>query len=137
RSLMSAVRYFGQWANIPFSANENRVMQLSQRDLLRFTSGITFDNRLLMTTLPRQVAQGVFSQGIIPLDFMPISSFNEQTPPVWEGIQQGLQVMQLFAGRINNVERAFAVSLSTNDSGFDLWELSREARFDSDDKRVT
>lgn len=136
RSAMTSIRYFGQWGNIPFSANETRVLNLVNRSLLRFSSGINFSNRLLETTLPRQTAQGVVHQALIPLDFMPISSFNEQSPPIWEGIQQGLNVLQLLVGRINNVERAFAITLSDVDSSFNLWELTNSERFETNDVRV-
>jgi hypothetical protein len=136
RSAMTSIRYFGQWGNIQFSANENRVLALAQTDLLRFATGINFNNRMLQSTLPRQVAQGVIHSAVIPLDFMPISTFGETHPPTWEGIQQGLSVLQLLVGTINNVERAFAIALSDTDSSFMLWELTKSERFEADDTRV-
>lgn len=136
RSIQSSVRYFGQWGNIPFSANVNRVLQFTDRHLLRFASGIFFNNRLIQTGLPRQLTQGVVHDALIPLDFMPISSFNQQRQPNWEGIYQGLQVMQLFVGSFGGKERAFAIVLSRNDTSFNLWELTFDDKFDEVDNRV-
>jgi hypothetical protein len=132
RSLITAVRYFNQPGNIPISANENRIMKFIDRSNLGFISGIFFNNRLLETTLPKQLPQGVVHQAIIPLDFMPISSFREQQPPVWEGMMEGLDILQLFTATVRGTERAFAVVVNRDNGHIELWELSLEDRFEND-----
>ena len=138
RSLIQAMRLFGQPGNLPFAANENRVLKFVDRSLLRFASGIYFNNRLLETSLPRQLTQGVVHDALIPLDFMPISSFEQQKSPNWEGVYQGLQILQLSVGTFNGRDRAFAIALSSSqtDPSFNLWELTTDDKFDNVDNRV-
>lgn len=141
RSLIVATRYYQQWGNVSISNNVNRAMGFEDRALLRFCSGIEFDNRLLMCCLPKQTESGVVSQGILPLDFDLVSTLQDREPPAWEGIYEGLDILQLFTGDFGGRQRAFAVIKDRLDSTIDVWELSQADRFGSDgkqsDKRVT
>ncbi len=136
RSLLQAVRYFQQWGNVQISSNENRVLQFNDRALLRAASGIVFDNRLLQTALPFQAAVGIAHRAIIPMDFVPINSFNRQAEPNWEGVYDGLDVLQLFAGDFGGRERAFAAILSRVDGSINLWEIIENGKFENGDNRV-
>lgn len=137
RSLVNAVRYFQQPGNIQISANEQRILQFNDRALLRFASGIEFDNRLLNTALPFQTPSGVAHRALVPLDFVPISSFNEAYNPVWEGSYEGLDFMQLFAGDFGGRQRAFAVVNLRKTGELWLYELTNGVRTEDGDKRVT
>lgn len=142
RSLLSALRYFGQPGNTQISANEERILQFNDRSLMRHATGIQFDNRLLQAVLPRQTPQGVIHQAILPLDFTPVSSFGKVLQPVWEGHYEGLQILKLISGDFGGLERAFAVVVSDIDSSIQLWELTNGQRFDQQDlngngRRVT
>lgn len=137
RSLITAVRNFQQWGNVDISANEFRVFQANDRSLLYSASGIEFDGRLLETTLPKQLPQGVVAQGIVPLDFIPISTLRQPSQPSWEGVYSGLDVLQLFTGDFGGLQRAFAVTVSRVDSSIQLWELTNAEKFENGDSRVT
>lgn len=130
RSLIIATRFFEQPGNRVISANENRILQFVDRSLLRFASGIEFDNRMLQTSLPRQTPQGVVHDALIPMDFIPVSSFEKAFNPIWEGMLEGLQILQLFVGDFNGVDRAFAVVVSRDDSSIQLWEITKSDRLD-------
>lgn len=144
-SLFASIRYFDQWGNRNISANEQRVLSFNDRSLLRASSGIVFSNRLWQTALPRVTPQGIVHGAIIPMDFIPIGSFGENRNPVWEGIYEGLQVLQLFVGDFGGRERAFAVTVSEVDGSFQVWELTDFLRSDylspaltsDDEHRVT
>lgn len=131
RSLISAVRYFNQPGNRTISANENRVLQFTDRALLKFATGITFNNMLLQSNLPEQTPQGVIHKAVIPLDFLPISSFNEESQPIWNGVQEGLDIFQMSTGDFGGRERAFAFVRSSIDGSFQVYELSTVGRFDT------
>lgn len=131
RSLIVATRFYSQWGNIPISNNVNRAVQLNDRSILRFASGIEFDNRLLECVLPKQTASGVVCQGMVALDFDLVSTLQDQAPPAWEGIWSGLDVLQLFTGDFGGLPRAFAVVVSREDSTLDIWELSKAERFNN------
>lgn len=124
RSILSAVRNFPQPGNRAISANETRLLQFADRGLLRFTSGIEFDNRLLISNLPKRYPNGVVSQAIVPMDFTPVSSFGVDRPPVWEGMYEGLDFLQLFTGNFGGVQRAIAMVRKQSDGSFHLWELN-------------
>jgi hypothetical protein len=130
RSLFVALRYFQQWGNTPISFNENRVLVFNDRNLMRFSSGIEFDNRMLQTALPVLTPKGVAFQGLIPLDFDLISTLQEKLPPAWEGLFEGVDVLQLFEGDFGGLQRAFAVVVSRVTGEIEIWELSLSNPFD-------
>jgi hypothetical protein len=131
RSLNQSLRYFGQWGNKQISNNENRILQYNDRALLRFCSGIYFDNRMLQTALPTQVEQGVIHRALIPMDFIPISSFGPDVPPNWEGMYEGLDFYQVASGDFGGRERAFATIRSRDGHAMELWEITANAKDDT------
>ncbi len=130
RSLALATRFFQQWGNVPISRNENRVLRFNDRALLRFASGIEFDNRLLQTVLPFQTPVGVAHQGVMPLDFDLITSLEEKYPPAWEGMLEPVYVMQMFEGDFGGLQRGFSTIVSKETGSIDLWEITTQDRFD-------
>jgi len=136
RSLFSALRYFSQWGNAQISNNIQRALAFNDRALMQYSSGTEFDNRMYQAILPEQRPQGVVSRGIATMDFNPISTLGEKTPPIWEGIYEGLDVLQLFNGDFGGRERAFAVVVSRVDDSIELWEITNDRRFDNVDTRV-
>jgi hypothetical protein len=139
RSFTLATRYFQQWGNVGIDRNEGRVLDLNDRSLLRFSSGIEFDNRLLQTCLPFQTAVGVAHRGFIPLDFDIISTLDEKLPPAWEGMCEGLQFLQLLEGDFGGRQRAFAIVLGEVSGQIEVWEItSTEIRDNGPaDNRIT
>lgn len=134
RSLFVSVRYFQQWANVSLSRNLNRVLQFNNRALMPFANGIEFNNRLYQAILPVQTPCGVTFQGIASLDFDIISSFGSEgvgpngattkPPPAWEGMLEGLQILQLFEGDFGGLQRAFALCVSSLTGAIEMWELT-------------
>lgn len=135
-SLNIATRYFNQPGNISLSAAENRILQFVDRSLLPFATGTYFDNRLLESSLPKQLPQGVVHDAVIPLDFLPISKFGSNFNPAWEGHHEGLQILQLLTGDFG-FERSFAITVSGIDTpagpagSIQLYEVQKNARFDN------
>lgn len=140
-SLFASVRNFGQWGNRSISNNVQRLLAFVDRSLMRASAtGVVFNNRVLQASLPKQTAQGVVNQAIVPLDMIPISSFGAMPAPVWEGIYEGLDVLQLFSADFGGRDRAFAVVVSRLNGSIELWELTDSRREDyniSGDARTT
>jgi len=107
--------------------------------LLRFSTGIEFDNRLLQSCLPFQTAVGVAHRGIVPLDFDIISTLDEKLPPAWEGMVEGLQFLQLLEGDFGGLQRAFAIVLGEASGQIEVWEISNAEIRDNGpaDNRIT
>ena len=140
RSVQTALRYFGQWGSVPLSVNEKRLTQFNDRSLLRWSTGIQFDNRLLMGCLPIATAAGAACQGVMPLNFDTISTFDERRPPAWEGVYDfsgGPYILQMFEGDFGGRERAFAVVWSVLRSQIEVWEIRPDLRFENGENRVT
>ncbi len=123
RSMTQAVRYFEQWGNIPISVEENRVIDVEDRSMLRFASSILFDNRVLLSCLPQQSDIGVVFKGLMPLNFDTISTLAEKLPPAWEGVNEGLDILQVLTGDFGGLVRAFAFVRSSTGK-LELWELT-------------
>lgn len=138
RSLFQSRRSFGQFGNVPLSRNEDRILRFNNRELMRFSSGIQFNNRILQQVLPQRTGSpaGVTHPAIIPLDFDVISSFQKQLPPAWEGHYEGMDSLQLFVGDFGGRERAFATVVSRIDGAIEVWELTVDNRFENGDNRV-
>jgi len=136
RSLTTAIRTFGEWGNVPISNNENRLLAFNDRSLMRFGSGIEFNNRLWQAMLPRRTDFAIVHDGICILDFDVISTLAERLPPAWEGMYDGQQVMQMWTGDFGGRERSFMALLSRTDNKFAIWEMTTDSRTDNQDSRV-
>lgn len=139
RSLLIAVRDFQQWGQSAISRELNRVLQFNDRSLSRFGTGINFSNRILQSVLPKQTDSGVIHQGIVALDFDLISNLGSKLSPVWEGMWEGLQILQMWSADFGGLERAFAAVVSQAPQSFgdiELWELTQQDLNDEDDRRI-
>lgn len=130
RSFSVSVRNFQQWGNVPVSINETRILSFNDRALMQFGSGIYFDNRLLQTAAPYVSPVGVAHKALIPLNFDVISSFEQNLPPVWEGMYEGLNILEVSQGDFGGRERAFAWVWSDELNQYQIWELTDSSRFD-------
>jgi hypothetical protein len=136
RSLQTSIRYFHQPGNLPLSKEENRILVLNDRSLLRFGSGIEFDNRLYQTSSPINTPAGVAYQTLLPLDFDLISTLSDRKAPAWEGQHQGLPVLQMVEADFGGRGRAFAIVWSDKEHEIQIWEITNDQRFENGDKRV-
>lgn len=132
RSFTTSVRNFQQWGNVPISVNEDRILQFVDRSLMKYGSGIYFDNRLLQATVPFTCPVGVAHKAIVPLNFDTISTFERQLPPCWEGMWEGLSILELSVGDFGGRERAFASSWSDANQEIQIWELTKDFRWEND-----
>lgn len=128
RSLRTAILNFQQPGQIPISNNINRVLDFNNRTLLHFTSSVYHDTRFLQTVLPFTTPVGTAFQGIASLDFNPLSSLQETLPPIWDGVWEGLQILQLFQANIGGRDRCFAAVVGESGS-IDIWELTTTEKF--------
>jgi hypothetical protein len=131
RSLTQAIRYFQQPGNTPLSREVSRILDQDDRSLLRFCSGIEFNNRLLMTCAPYQTPYGVAHKGVVPLNFDLLSMMEGKLPPAWEGVWEGLNIMQMWKGDFGGLERAFALAYSEENNALEIWEISSTEIFDT------
>jgi len=136
-SLYMAVRYFQQWGQTPISNNVQRVLATDDRALIHYASGIEFDNRLLETCLPVQTPVGVGFQAIAVLDFDLLTSLQEKKAPAWEGVYEGLDILQLFESDFGGLQRAFAAVHSRLTGKIEIWELTSTAKAENGDNRIT
>lgn len=141
RTIQTAQRQWNTWGSVPLSTNINRLLLFNDRGLLRYASGINYDNWLLQTALPTAIpGVGVGFQCIAPLSFDVISTFEERRPPAWEGVWDfsgGPLILELLEGDFGGRQRAFAVVWSVARSQIEVWEVRNDLRWDNGDNRVT
>jgi hypothetical protein len=102
---------------------ENRAIDLNNRELLRFGSGILFDNRILQTCLPEVSDVGVIHKGLMPLNFDVVSTLAQKLPPAWEGLNEGLDILRVLEGDFGGRQRAFAL-VRASSGEIEVWELT-------------
>jgi hypothetical protein len=121
RSFIVARRWFGNPGNTPMS-HEVPILELDTEDLLFYGSGMLFDNKLFMTVQPEMAAnQQVSHNGMIVINFDLVSDLRNKQAPAWEGLQTGLDILQMGKCRINNAERGFLWVQGASD--LELWEV--------------
>jgi hypothetical protein len=123
-TLITAIRYFGQWGNTPVSREVVRATNLNDRSLSRFQNGMEYSNRVLQSVLPLERDNGIVFRGLLPLNFDVIGSLSERLPPVWEGIWGGLEFLQVLEADYGGLQRAFMLVRSSITGGIELWEMS-------------
>lgn len=121
RSLILSRLDFNRWGNTPISFEMLRVTDVEPQDFMPFCSGIEFDNRLLVTSNPVQGPSGVYWQGLIALNFDPISSLQDKVQSAYDGLWNGLNIFQVV--RFTSVERAFACCIVPATNTFEIYEL--------------
>lgn len=140
RSLKLARQEFQTgFSNTPQSVEMNRVLLADDRSLLYKCSAINFDNRLLMTANPILSVGGVYHTKIIALNLDPISSLREKVPPIYDGVWEGRNILQMATGTFGGVDRAFAFTYDTTEETIGLCELIPSERaivFDNDEDRI-
>lgn len=136
RSLILATRWFQQWANVSIGRAVQRAFKFTTPTLLGTQTGIEFSNRALLGVLPVVTPVGVAFQGIVALDFDIISTLGQKLPPAYDGLWDGLDVLQLFEGDFGGLQRAFAVVHSRTDGSIQVWELTQTALRDGTDNRI-
>lgn len=139
RSLFQSIRYFQQWGNTAISENVRRALEFNDRSLMRFSSGVSFDNRMWQTALPIRTNAGTGFRAVLPLDFDLISTLQEKLPPAWEGAYESpdIHILEMFTGDFGGRQRAFAVGVNKEDGHtIELWEFTTSERFENGDHRV-
>ncbi len=137
RSLIVSVRNFEQWGNTSIAINEIRLLQFNDRALLRFGSGMEFDNRMIQTALPFSTPVGTAHKALIPLNFDVISTLDTKLAPVWEGMYEGLDTLEIASIDFGGRQRAFITAWSETENVIQLWEMTDFSRFEDVDNRVS
>ncbi len=135
RSMMIARRDHGTWVNIPLSGEVDRILRWDDPYLMSFCNAVVFENRLLCAVSPYRhtvaaTEYGVAWKGLVALDFSSVSSMFERTQPVWDGLWNGINILQILKVNCFGLERCFMFALNSCDE-ITLWELSVESAFDN------
>jgi hypothetical protein len=146
RSLVQAVRDFSQFGNTPISREVSAILRDDDPHYLRYTSGVLFDNRYLLTNNSyRDSAKGVAFKGLVVLDFDLISSMTQKAPAAYDGYWQldvtrssetvNIQWLHIITGMFRHTEQCFCFGRAGNDGATEMWELlpsNSPSMFDED-----
>lgn len=126
RSLILGRQEDNTWGRTPISFEVHPRLDQDDLSILNFTSAAVFDNRMLLTEGPVQDSQGVYFQGLVPLNMDPSSSLRGKLPSVWDsGVWTGSNILQLGVATVSNVERALCFVLNTapGSKRIEIWEI--------------
>lgn len=133
----------------PISAEIDPVLKQDTQWMLDQVSFANFDNRLLMTCLPRQFPRRAANQteadtfaaqpiptlyeGIAVLDFQSSSSGRGKAAAVFDGVWTGLRVIKLVQGSFDGDPRCFAICFHEDDTGrrVEIWEITKNDEYDT------
>lgn len=117
--------------NAPVSREVSRIVDFETPSLIKYSSGIFFDNRLLFLASPFNTIYGPPAFGnIISLDAAALATMRGKAPPAYDGVASGLAFTSLMEGQIAGQDRAFVTS-SDADGENRLWEILPNAENDA------
>lgn len=133
---MTRQEFGGRWGNVPLSRELGRILDWDDQYLLRFSSSVVFDNRLLFTVTPQPDGHGsAYWNGLGVLDLDVLSTMGDQLPPVYDGIWSGVKPVKMVTGEFAGNERCFMFTRNAS-GGVELWEILKRGNFDGDDGRI-
>jgi hypothetical protein len=137
-SLIIARRDFATWGNVPCSREVEPLLKRDSSDLLEFASAVEFDNRYLLTCGPTPSPQGYYFNGIIAMNFDPLSSLRGKAAAVYDGLWTGLSVLKLIVGEFNGRQRCFAFTYNAMLAKIELYEIMKDedSDYDNEDLRI-
>lgn len=116
RSYRMARAQQGLNTNTPQSNEVSNFLNTDTQQFLKYGSGVYFDGRILMTTGPVWRGTYCYHKGLVVLDSQPQQSISGKAPPVWDGMWDGLNIVQITKGIFNKVERCFALVRKIDDT---------------------
>ena len=149
RTYRNARAEAGGYGQTPVSAEIDPILKQDTMWMLDQVSFANFDNRLLMTCLPKQYPPRATSQdqadtfaaapiptlfnGIAVLDFQSVSAGRGKAAAVFDGVWTGLRIYKLAQGTFDGGPRCFAICLHEDDTGRrnELWEITTNDEFDT------
>jgi len=149
RTYRNARAEAGNYGLTPVSAEIDPILMQDTQWMLDKVSFATFDNRLLMTCLPRQYPRRASSQtqadlyasqpiptlydGIAVLDFQSVSAGRGKSAAVFDGVWTGLRIHKLIQGIFDGEPRCFALCLHDDITGRrnEIWEITRNDEYDT------
>ncbi len=149
RTYRNARAEAGNYGQTPISAEIDPILKQDTQWMLDQVSLAYFDNRLLVTCLPKQfpkraanqteadtfAAQPIptIYQGIAVLDFNSSSAGRGKSAAVFDGVWTGIRVLKLLQGTFDGEPRCFALCFHEDDTGrrIELWEISKNDEYDT------
>ncbi len=149
RTYRNARAEAGNYGQTPISAEIDPVLRQDTQWMLDQVSLAYFDNRLLMTCLPKQFPRRATDQtqadtfaaqpiptiyeGIAVLDFNSSSVGRGKTAAVFDGVWTGIRILKLVQGTFDGDPRCFAVCFHEDDTGrrIELWEITKNDEYDT------
>jgi hypothetical protein len=149
RSYRSARADINSYGQTPLSAEIAPVLNQDTQWMLSDVSFALFDDRLLMTCLPKQYPRVAVDQatadtyasqpiptlytGIAALDFRSSATGRGKSAAVFDGVWTGISVVKLLQGSFDGNPRCLAICLHSDDTGrkYELWEITKNDEHDT------
>lgn len=127
RSFKMARQDFIADLNVAQSQEVSNILNLDSEGLLFNSSSVNFDNKLFQTVSPYRTPNGLAHRGQVVINYDEVANLRQKSPPSWEGVLTGLNILQIVKGVINGVERAF---MFVANNGIEIWEINTDGKYD-------
>lgn len=131
-SLKLSRQDFNQWGNLPISQEVNRVVEQENLNLISKVTIGNVSNRALISCAPINSDGGIYSQGLMAIDYDVTSSLQGKLPSVYDGVWKGGNFLKIVSGTFNKEYRAFAFLWNETTKQVELWEILGEGTADDD-----
>lgn len=149
RTYRNARAESSNYGQTPLSAEIDPVLKQDTQWMLDGVTFANFDNRLLMTCLPKQYPERApgaepdatllakpiptVYTGIAALDFQSVSTGRGKSAAVFDGVWTGLQIYKLIQGVFDGEPRCFAICLHADTTGRrnEIWEITKNDEYDT------
>ena len=125
-SLILARRDFSTWGNVPISREMQVVISQDDETLLHNATATQASNRLLVGCFPVSGSLGIYHQGVIAMNFDPISNLRGKEPSIYDGLWTGLNIFQFVTGLFGTKVRTFAFCYNASDNKVELFEVTSD-----------
>lgn len=116
RSYRMARAQQGINGNTPQSNEVSYYTNTDTQQFLKYGSATYFNGRILHTTNPVWKGNYCYWKGLLSLNSQPQSNMRQKSPPIWEGMWDGLNIVQIVKGIFNKTERCFALVRFVDDT---------------------
>jgi len=137
------------YGQTPISAEIDPILKQDTQWMLGDVSLVNFENRLLMTCLPRRFPRRASDQaqadsfaaqpvptvyeGIAVIDFQSVSTGRGKSAAVFDGVWTGLRILKLVRGTFDDEPRCMALCFHEDATGrrIEIWEITKDDEFDT------
>ena len=119
--------------NDPISNEVDDILNLDNETDQKYTSMVYSGNRILTTAVGATGDNGHYFKSLVSIDTSVLSSFGQESPPIYDGIWTGLKFLHVMQAKYNDADTVFM--LAKDGTSNKLYYLNESAYVDGSASR--